>query len=101
MAQFSVEIADADIMRVMDAIAANYKRQVMIENPAFDDQLPEDADTNPRMIDNPETVFQFCNRIVRQFLSENVKAYEVRLAKEAAAAAAAAAANIEISDPAM
>jgi len=34
-------------------------------------------------------------------LSENVKAYEVRLAKEAAAAAAAAAATIEISDPAV
>ena len=101
MAQFAIEIADADIMRVMTAVAANYKRQEMVDNPEFDDQLPEDPTTNPAQIENPETVFQFCNRIVRQFLSENVKAYEVRLAKEAAAAAAAAAASIEISDPAI
>ena len=101
MAQFAIEIADTDIMRVMEAIAANYKRQEMIDNPDFDEQLPESEEANPRLIENPETVFQFANRIVRQFLSENVKAYEVRVAKESAAAAAAAAANVEISDPAV
>ena len=101
MAQFAIEIADADIMRVMEAIGANYKRQDMIDNPDFDEELPESEEVNPRLIENPETLFQFANRIVRQFLSENVKAHEVRVAKEAAASAASAAANIEISDPAV
>jgi len=101
MAQFAIEIADADIMRVMEAIAVNYKRPAMVDNPDFDEELPESEEANPRLIENPETLFQFANRIVRQFLSENVKAYEVRVAKEAAAAAAAAASNIEISDPAV
>ena len=99
MAEFAIEIADADIMRVMTSVAANYKRPVMVDNPEFDSELPEDPTTNPSQIENPETVFQFSNRIVRQFLSENVKAYEVRMAKEAAAAAATAASSIEISDP--
>lgn len=117
MAVFSVEIADEDVNRVLGAVAANYNRpsQVLnpdydesatIPNPDYDSSLPEDPDTNPstipdpsqvEFIDNPETVAQFCNRIVRQFLSDHVQAYEVRLAKQQAADALDT--TVVISDP--
>ena len=84
MAQFSVEIADADVGRVLTSLAANYRRPDQVNNPEFDPLQPVSED-NPEMIDNPETIAQFGNRMVRQFLSDNVKAYEVKLAKEQAA----------------
>lgn len=98
MAQFSIEIADTDIGRVLDAVAANYNRPEQVPNPDFDEDL-EESETNVRMIDNPETKSVFANRIVRNFLAENVKGYEVGLAKQAAIAAAEAAANVDITDP--
>ena len=117
MAQFSIEIADADVNRVLGSVAANYGRpdkipnpdydhDATVPNPDYDPSIPEDAITNPSVIpdtsvpesiDNPETIPQFVNRIVREFLAENVKAYEIRVAKEAAAAAADT--NVDISDP--
>ena len=117
MAVFSVEIADADVARVLTAVAANYKRpsQVLnpdydedatVPNPDYDSSIPEDPDTNPstipdpdqeQFIDNPETVAQFANRIVRQFLSDHVQAYEINLAKEQAAEAVNT--EVTISDP--
>lgn len=84
MAQFSVEIADADVDRVMDAVAANYNRAENIPNPDFDPVEPV-SDENPESIINPETKYQFTNRMVRNFLSDHVTAYEIKLAKEAAA----------------
>ena len=98
MAQFSVEIADADVNRVLGALAANYNRPAQVANPDFD-EAQEESETNVRMIDNPETVAQFGNRMVRQFLSENVKAYEIRLAKQQAADALNT--DIAINDPAV
>lgn len=98
MAQFTIEIADADVERVLNSLAANYNRPEQIENPDFNPSLEEGA-SNLRVIDNPETLSQFGNRIVRQFLSENVKAYEVRLAKQQAADALNT--DITISDPAV
>ena len=98
MAQFSVEIADADVFRVLDAVAANYNRPEQVPNPDFNESL-EESETNARMIDNPETKAVFANRMVRNFLAENVKGYEVRLAKQAAIAAAEAAASVDITDP--
>lgn len=97
MAQFAVEIADADVQRVMDAVAGNYKYQTEVANPDFDENLEEDPVSNPRMITNPENLFMFANRIVRTFLADNVKAWEVKQAK--AAAAAAADTSVTISDP--
>ena len=79
MAIFSIEIEDADVARVITAICANYNRE----------------DT----ADNPEDELQFTNRIVREFLSENVMGYEVRKAKAEAAAAAAVNSSVNISDP--
>lgn len=99
MAQFSIEIADQDVDRVLNAVAKNYNRPDKVANPDFDPGQPENPGTNPREIDNPESVPVFVNRIVRNFLSENVKAYEVKLAKQAAAEAADIAAIVTITDP--
>lgn len=60
MAIFSIEIADSDIERVLNAVAANYSRDE----------------------DGAETKAEFANRIVREFLRENVVAYETRLARQ-------------------
>lgn len=97
MASFAVEINDADVQRVMDAVCSNYGYEATIANPNFDRDQEEDPVNNPATIDNPENQFQFANRIVRKFLSDNVKSYEVKVAK--AAAAAAVNAVVDISDP--
>jgi len=86
MAQFSLEIADTDVFRVLEAVAANYNR-------------PETIFVDGEEVDNPESKAVFANKIVRNFLSENVKAYEIKLAKRAAAEAAEAAAEVTITDP--
>ena len=51
------------------------------------------------MIDNPETLAQFGNRMVREYLASNVSAYEVRLAKEQAANSVDT--SVTINDPAI
>ena len=86
MAQFTIEIADEDVSRVLGALAVNYKR-------------PETITVDGEEVDNPETIAQFGNRMVRQFLAENVKAYEVRLAKKQATDALNT--DVVISDPAV
>ena len=98
MAEFKIDIADTDVSRVLDSVSGNYNRPEQVENPDFDDTQPE-SETNARLIDNPESKAVFANRIVRNFLSENVKAYEVKLAKQAAAEAAEIAAIVTITDP--
>ncbi len=94
MAEFAIAIADADVERVMNAVAANYNWQENISNPEYD---PADPDAYPEFIPNPENKFVFTNRMVRRFLSDHVQAYEVNLAKKAAADAVNA--TIDISDP--
>ena len=96
MALFSIEIADEDVTRVLTAIASNYSRPDQVENPAFDEESEED-ENNTRMIDNPETIYQFTNRIVRQFLQEHVAAHEAKVAKQAAIDALNT--SVEINDP--
>ena len=97
MAIFELAIADADVERVFDAVCNNYNRPEKVENPSFDEDLPEDETTNPRTIDNPETQGDFVHRIVRQFLSEHVAAYEIQKAKDEAAAEVST--LVDISDP--
>ena len=97
MAQFSIAIADEDVGRVMDSVAANYGWQENVVNPSFDPGQPEDPTTNPETIPNPENKFVFTNRMVRRFLSDHVQAYEINIAK--AAAEAALNTSIDISDP--
>jgi len=121
MAVFSVEIADGDVSRVLSAVAANYKRPsqvpnpdyvdgATIPNPDFDPNQPAGPDNeenipdpaNVVLIDNPETEAQFANRMVRQFLLDNVKSYEINVAKQQAAEAASVnAESVTISDPAV
>jgi hypothetical protein len=60
MATFSVEIADQDVNRVIEALCVNYKR-------------PDEVDGET----NTESKSAFANRIVRQFLSEHVRKYEL------------------------
>ena len=97
MAEFKIEIADADVNRVLQSLAVNYRRPNQVHNPEFDTSQAISQD-NPEMIDNPEDIFQFGNRIVREFISGNVTAYEIRLAKEQAANSLDT--NITINDPA-
>jgi hypothetical protein len=63
MATYCVEMPDEDFIRVINAVASNYGRPDTIDG-----------------LENPETKAQFTNRIVRQFLSENVIVYEKRIA---------------------
>lgn len=98
MAQFTIEIADEDVGRVLTSLAANYNRPEQVPNPEFDPTQPV-SENNSELINNPETISQFGNRMVRNFLAENVKAYEVRLAKQQAADALNT--DVSISDPAV
>ena len=83
MAQFSIEINDADVFRVLNAISANYNRPETVPNPSFNSSLPE-SESNQKVISNPESKSVFANRKVRDFLSEHVDAYEAKMAKQAA-----------------
>ena len=82
MAVFSVDIADADVGRVITAICRNYGYEAEIKNPNFDPSLPIDPQTNPEKIANPETESQFANKKTRDFLMENTVAYELRTERE-------------------
>jgi 1,2-phenylacetyl-CoA epoxidase catalytic subunit len=86
MAIFSVEIADEDVERVINAVASNYNYQ---------DQIITE---NNRMIDNPESKYVFANRMVRKFLSDHVKKYELELAKKTLEEQLA---SVTINDPAI
>ena len=115
MAIFELEIADTDVQRVFDAICSNYGRASSVANPDYSTVLdedgnaaldedgepvaPVDADGNeiPSEIENPESQGAFTHRVVRQFLSDHVTAYEVAQAK--AAASAAVDTSVSISDP--
>lgn len=70
MAIFSVEIADADVERVINSVCNNYNYQSEI------------ISDNNQLIENPESKSQFANRMVRKFLSDHVSRYELDLAKK-------------------
>jgi len=53
----------------------------------------------PAMVPNPESPGQFVNRMVRLWISDNVKAYQSQVAAEAARQAVLAATQVEITDP--
>ena len=81
MTQFCVNIADADVSRVVAAMCDTYGYHVMVDNPDFDPSEEEGPD-NPRQIPNPETPNEFANRMVRAFISEVTVAYAVKKEKE-------------------
>ena len=93
MAIFELEIADSDVDRVFGAICANYGWSAQVPNPDFDPEVEASSET----IDNPETQGSFTHRIVREFLAENVAAYEINEAKKSAAANVNT--SVTLSDP--
>ena len=119
MAIFQLEIADADVDRVLNAVSANYHRPEQISNPeyipvpaldgngdpildefgqpTYTDPVDENGDPIPQLLDNPETTGDFTHRMVRQFLAEHVSAYEMNEAKRAALEALNT--NVVINDP--
>ena len=98
MATFSLDIAEEDVGRVLNAISANYNRPEQIQNPDYPvDRLleidengelilpvDENGDPIPPKLDNPESKAAFTHRMVRNFLSEHVSAYEIKIARDAA-----------------
>jgi hypothetical protein len=70
MAIFSIEIADNDVEIVINSLCENYKRPETI------------IDSNGDSISNPETKPVFANRMVREFLSDHVKRYQIDLLKK-------------------
>ena len=96
MALFSVEIADADVPRVLNAVAANFGYEVNVPNPNFDPEQPVD-EINAEFIPNPISLPVFANQKVREFLADHVKQYEIREAKKAALAAVNG--QVQINDP--
>ena len=81
----------------------------VISNPSYDPDEPEmilnpeyDAVSiaaNTQTIANPETVFMFANRMVRNWITENVMAYQSQQAAEQARQQALNSFNLEIRDP--
>ena len=108
MAIFSLEIADVDVDRVLDAVASNYGWRALVANPAYivtsaeepnpnyDPNDPEtggptitvavypvdeNGDPVPAHIDNPVTKGDFTHKMVRRFLSQHVTQHETALAR--------------------
>ena len=98
MAQYCIDIPDEHLNRVISAVANQYGYQLTVNNPDFDLEQPED-ETNPTTIPNPKTIGSFVNEVVRNFLLENVKAWESKQAAETARVAALDAIDINITDP--
>jgi len=80
VATFSLEIPDAQVERVTEALAAFYGYQAELE------------DGTP----NPELAVEFNRRMVAHELHLKVRAYEMEQAAAAARAAAAAAVDAEV-----
>tara|TARA_B100001559_G_scaffold303152_1_gene291511 strand:- start:742 stop:1011 length:270 start_codon:yes stop_codon:yes gene_type:complete len=87
MAIFSIEIADQDVGRVIEALCQNYGYLENIQD-------PQDL---AKTITNPEIPSAFANRMVRRFLTEHVTKYEVDKATKAAIDSINS--NPEINDP--
>ena len=67
-----------------------------IANPEYNAEL---IAANTTTITNPETAFQFANRMVRNWITENVKAYQAQVAAEQARQQALNDFSLEIADP--
>tara|TARA_B100001564_G_scaffold249892_1_gene212235 strand:+ start:1132 stop:1395 length:264 start_codon:yes stop_codon:yes gene_type:complete len=71
MAIFSVEIDDNDVGRVITSLCVNFGRQESVFNPETGE---EEVNTEDPSI--------FANKVVRQFLANNVVKYETDLARK-------------------
>jgi hypothetical protein len=87
MATISIYIPDSSADRVFDAIAANYRYQQTVPNPEGEGTIP-----------NPESKAAFANAILRGFLAEHTRVYELEQARKAAEIAANGIGNITVDD---
>ena len=99
MAQYCIDIPDEHVDRVISGVANQYGYQATIDNPDFN-ELQDEGEDNLRLLPNPETIGQFVNGVVRDFLINNVKAWESKQAAEVARVAAIEAVDIDITNPA-
>ena len=99
MAQYCIDIPDEHVGRVISGVANQYGYQATVSNPDFNG-LEDESEDNPRYLPNPESIEQFVNGVVRDFLINNVKAWESKQAAEAARSAAIDAVDINITNPA-
>lgn len=91
MAIISVYIPDDQVGRVFDAIALHYGYRSTLEN-------LQSINGEPSYIPNPQTKAQFTNEILRRFLAEHVKVYELEKARREAEALATDAGNVFVDD---
>lgn len=75
MPQIIIDIAVADLPRVIDAIAGQYNYQ---------DTIPDPNNPEGPEIANPETHAQFAKRQAARWAKENVISWEAKQASEAA-----------------
>jgi hypothetical protein len=95
MAVFSLEIDDTDVQRVFDSVCGNYNWSAQISNPDFEeDAIDAEGNSIPELIDNPESQGDFTHRMVRQFLSDHVGAWELKEVKRLAAESVDVSVNI-------
>jgi len=99
MAQFCIDIPDDKLNEVLNAMGQQYRYKSQIPNPDFNRDIAEDPVTNPSQIANPEILTVFVNRIVREWITNNVKAHNAKVAAAAAKQAAIDATNLNITDP--
>lgn len=99
MAQFCIEIADSQVSGVMEAMGGQFNYQEQISNPDFDSSQAVDESTNPLTIDNTETLNQFVNRMVREWVINNVTAYNAKQAAITARQDAIDSTSLDITDP--
>jgi hypothetical protein len=88
MAIISLYVPDGYADRVFNAIAAHYRYQ------EFEYSAGENGETVATP--NPQTKEEFTNGILRGFISEHVKAYELEQARRQAEAAATEAGNVVV-----
>jgi hypothetical protein len=64
MAKIVIEIPDDKLDWVLKGFAIRYNYEELIRNPDYKDQEPEDPETNPRKIKNPESPQAFVKRML-------------------------------------
>jgi hypothetical protein len=64
MATITINIPVGKEAWVINGFAIRFGYPLLVANPAYDDELPEDPETNPQTIDNPESKPAFAKRMV-------------------------------------
>ena len=70
MAQITINIPVDKEDWVLDGFAERFGYLVNVSNPLFDEGLPEDPDTNPLTIPNPESKQAFAKRMIIDLIKD-------------------------------